>query len=78
MISSKKLSLILVSILVVFFLSPGLVFSQVFGKEKPLKPGLELSQEQKEKIRSLLNLLTLEAKNNISNITLQIHHDFEI
>lgn len=53
MINSKKRSLFLVSILVVFFLYPGLVFSQVFGKEKPLKPGLELSQEQKEKIRSL-------------------------
>ncbi|MDP2960400.1 MAG: Spy/CpxP family protein refolding chaperone [candidate division Zixibacteria bacterium] len=55
MITQKKLALVWISILIFLFLGSGTVFSSARGgpeKEKPIKPGLGLSPEQKEKIRS--------------------------
>jgi Spy/CpxP family protein refolding chaperone len=55
MTTQKKLALVLISILIFLFLCSGSVFSSARGgseKEKPIKPGLGLSPEQKEKIRS--------------------------
>lgn len=51
--SLKKLTLLSVVILAFVFLTSGLVFSQMAGKEKPAKPGLGLTPEQKEQIRSI-------------------------
>jgi Spy/CpxP family protein refolding chaperone len=53
MIIPKKLTLFLVSFLALFLLCSGSVFSQGMEKEKPVKPGINLSAEQKQKIRSL-------------------------
>jgi Spy/CpxP family protein refolding chaperone len=52
--SSKKLTLIAVVMLALLVLSTGLAFSQMAKKEKPTKPGLGLTPEQKEKIRSMV------------------------
>ena len=49
--SSKKLILIAVVMLALLVLSTGLAFSQMAKKEKPTKPGLGLTPEQKEKVR---------------------------
>jgi len=58
MITHKKLTLFLISFLALFLLCSGSVFSQTMQKERPFKPGINLSAEQKEKIRSL----TLEGR----------------
>jgi Spy/CpxP family protein refolding chaperone len=50
----KRLTLLSVVILAFLVLSTGLAFSQMAGKEKPSKPGLGLTPEQKEKIRSMV------------------------
>lgn len=52
--SSKKLALISVVILAFLLLASGLVFSQMTQKEKPSKPGLGLTPEQKERIRGMV------------------------
>ncbi|MDP3024587.1 MAG: periplasmic heavy metal sensor [candidate division Zixibacteria bacterium] len=51
--SPKKLALLSVVMLAFLFLTTGLVFSQMVEREKPSKPGLGLTPEQKEKIRSI-------------------------
>lgn len=53
MIITKKLNLFLISLLALFLLYPTSVFSQSLEKEGPFKPGIGLSAEQKERIRSL-------------------------
>lgn len=50
--SLKKLTILSVVILAFLVLTTGLVFSQMTGKEKPSKPGLGLTPEQKEKIKA--------------------------
>jgi Spy/CpxP family protein refolding chaperone len=52
--SLKKLTMLSVVILAFLFLATGLVFSQMTGKEKPSKPELGLTPEQKEKIKSMV------------------------
>jgi Spy/CpxP family protein refolding chaperone len=51
--SLKKLTMLSIVILAFLFLTTGLVFSQMAEREKPSKPGLGLTPEQKEKIRSI-------------------------
>jgi hypothetical protein len=51
--SLKKLTMLSVVILAFLFLTTGLVFSQMTEREKPSKPGLGFTPEQKEKIRSI-------------------------
>jgi Spy/CpxP family protein refolding chaperone len=58
MIIPKKLTLFLISFLTLFLLYSASVFSQGMEKEKPFKPGINLSAEQKDKIRTL----SLDAK----------------
>lgn len=58
MIIQKKLTLFLVSFLALFLLCSGSVFSQGMEKEKPARPGMNLSAEQRDKIRTL----SLDAK----------------
>jgi Spy/CpxP family protein refolding chaperone len=52
MITQKKLILLLIVVMLPFFLCYNSAFSQMMEKEKSPKPGLNLSPEQKEKIRS--------------------------
>lgn len=52
MTTPKKLVLVLIPILILF--SFGLVFSQMTEREKPSKPGLGLSPEQKQKVKDLV------------------------
>ena len=51
--SLKKLTMLSVVILAFVFLATGLVFSQMTEREKASKPGLGLTPEQKERIRSI-------------------------
>jgi Spy/CpxP family protein refolding chaperone len=74
--SSKKLTLITVVILAFLVISAGLAFSQMAGKEKPSKPGLGLTPEQKEKIRSMVfegkkEQIQLQADLKIANMELR-------
>jgi len=52
MITQKKLILLLIVVMLPLFLCYNSAFSQMTEREKPSKPGLNLSPEQKEKIRS--------------------------
>lgn len=52
MTTQKKLILLLIMVLLPLFLYSNSAFSQMTEREKPSKPGLNLSPEQKEKIRS--------------------------
>ena len=52
--SLKKLTLLFFAILAFQFLATGLVFSQMTEREKPTKPGLGLTPEQKEKVRIIV------------------------
>ncbi len=52
MITQKKLILLLIVVMLPLFLCYNSAFSQMTKREKPSKPGFNLSPEQKEKIRS--------------------------
>lgn len=52
MITQKKLILLLIVVMLPLFLCYNSAFSQMTEREKPSKPGFNLSPEQKEKIRS--------------------------
>lgn len=74
--SSKKLTLIAVVMLAFLVLSTGLAFSQMAKKEKPTKPGLGLTPEQKEKIRSMVfegrkEQIRLQSDLKIANLQLR-------
>ena len=74
--SLKKLTLLSVVILAFLFLTTGLVFSQMTEREKPSKPGLGLTPEQKEKIRSIAfegkkEHIQLQADLKIANLELR-------
>jgi len=53
MITQKRLTFILISAMICFLFCSGLVLSQIPEREKPFKPGIGFSSEQKIKIRTL-------------------------